>query len=159
MRRLLLLLSLIALSACKPALLPETSVADTKENRAVKAFLDKYRSAMECRSTKAVMDLVASDFFENAGTTGQSTEKYGYSELREKLDATFAKIETIKLNYHVQNIERRGELFYVYYYFMQRAQVHYPSESHWVTASDVNRMVLRMKGRNFANGFEILSGI
>ena len=163
MRRLLLLLPLLVLpllvsSACKPGLLPQSSVPDTKENRAVKEFLDTYKSATECRSVDGIMDLVAPDFFEGLHSE-ESRDKYGYSELRTKLQNTFAKIDTLTLSYHIQKIERKENLFFVYYYFVQRALVSYPSEPEWVTVTDVNRMVLRMKGKQISDGFEILSGI
>lgn len=158
MRRLLLLLSVTALSACKPTLLPDSSVRDTYENRAVMCFLEDYKEASDARSANDVMDLVAADFFENGGTTGPG-DKYGYSILREKLTRTFERVESLNLRLHVQRIERHDNIFDVYYYFVERALVHYPLNTQWITASDFNRMVLRMKGDALEDGFEILSGI
>lgn len=157
-RALLFLLPLLAFSACKPGLLPETSVPNTKQNRAVVAYLDLYRQAVENRSAQGVMELVAQDYFED-GATPQIDDDYGYTQLEEKLTKTFEKIENIHLKFHIQNIEQRDQFIDVVYYFVERALIKYPSGSQWMSANDVNRVVLRMKGKSLDDGFEIVSGL
>lgn len=158
LRVLFLLLPLLAFTACKPRLLPATSVVDNKENRAVVDFLCEYRKATELRSVEKVMALVADDYFEN-GTRFEGNDKYGYTKLAEKLTEAFEKTESISLSMHVQKIQRNDELVEVYYYFVERALIKYPSESRWMSANDVNRMVLRMKGSSHRDGYEIVSGL
>jgi hypothetical protein len=157
-RAFLLLLPLLALTACKPRLLPDTSVRDTKDNRAVIEFLKLYKKATESRSVQEVMALVADDYFEN-GTRFESNDKYGYSQLADKLTQAFEKTEAITLTFYVQNIQRKGRIFEVVYYFVERALIKYPSEARWMSANDVNRVVLRMKGSSVKDGFEIVSGL
>lgn len=157
-RAFLVLLPILALTACKPRLLPNTSVPDTKENRAVTDFLNLYKKATESRSVQEVMALVADDYFEN-GTRFESNEKYGYTKLAEKLTQAFEKTEAISLNLFVQHVQRKDRNFEVVYYFVEKALIKYPSESRWMSANDVNRMVLRMKGNTLRDGFEIVAGL
>ena len=159
MRRLfVLLLPLLVFSACKPNLLPDTSVPDTKQNRAVIAFLDQYRQAFQQRSVADVMALVSADYFENGGTP-QTDDDYDYSQLQTKLNNTFDKLESVVLSFHVQNIAKRDQYIDVVYYFVERALVKYPTESQWMSANDLNRVVLKLKGKNYKDGFEIMSGL
>jgi hypothetical protein len=158
LRVLFIFLPLLALTACKPSLLPSTNVRDTKENRCIVDFLQQYKTAVESRSVQSVMALVADDYFEN-GSRFESNDKYGYSQLAEKLTQAFEKAESINLTYYVQNIQRKDKLFEVTYYFVERALFKYPSESRWMSVNDVNRVVLRMKGKTGADGFEIVSGL
>jgi len=156
---LLLVVPLVLLfSGCKVRFIQNTSVPDTIENRAVMDFLKKYKEATESRSVKDVMELVATDYFEN-GTRFESNDKYGYAQLSEKLTRTFEKVEALNLSFYVQNIERDADRIKVVYYFLERALIKYPTESKWMSVNDVNQMVLRVKGRQPKEGFEILSGL
>jgi len=55
----------LALAACKPSLLPGTSIEDTSDNRAVIDFVTEYRDAVEARSAAKVLSLVADDYWED----------------------------------------------------------------------------------------------
>ena len=157
-RAFLIFLSLVAFSACKPRLIPDSSVPDTRQNRAVMAFLDDYRKAMESKSVEAVMSLVAEDFYDRAAITAPPFA-IDRTQLESKLQQTFDKVENFAVRFYVQHIEKRGNQLDVVYYFVQRALVKYPTNSDWITGNDVNRLVLRMKGSSTKDGFEIVSGL
>jgi hypothetical protein len=157
-RALILLMPLLFLTACKAKLIPNTAVRDTSENRAVMDFFKQYKQATESRSVKDVMALVADDYFEN-GTRFESNDKYGHAQLAEKLTKAFDKVEAMNLSYFIQNVKREENLVKVVYYFVERALIKYPSESKWLSVNDVNQVVLRMKGRTAAEGFEVVSGL
>ncbi len=157
-RLLFLLLPLFCLTACKAKLIPNTAVGDTAENRAVMDFFKQYKQATESRSVKDVMALVADDYFEN-GTRFESNDKYGYAQLAEKLTKAFERVEAMNLSYFIQNVKREDNLLKVVYYFVERALIKYPSESKWLSVNDVNQVVLRMKGKSYQEGFEVVSGL
>jgi hypothetical protein len=155
---LLFLGSLFSLSACKPNLLPMSSVSNTAENRAVMQFMDKYKNAIEQHSVAEVMALVAPDFYESSGTDN-AEDDYGYSQLQQKLEKAFARVKNLTLRYHVQQIARKDDQLFVYYYFNEHILADFPVGEEWMAGNDVNRLVLRVRSKAQGGGYEILSGL
>ncbi len=151
-------LGLSALQGCKPNLLPNTNVRATRENRVIVDFVNQYKKAVESRSADAVMALVAADYFD-AGGNNDPADDVNRDQLEKKLRDSMAKVKELTLKIIVQNIERNDDMVNVVYYFSENALVQFPSGEKWTAMSDVNRMVLRLKGRSLADGFEIVSGL
>ena len=145
-------------AACKPDMIPGTSVEDTAENREVIEFLGKYRKAVVERSPDAVVGLTTSDYFEDNGTVVQEDD-YGRDKLKEKLKTDFDRTKEIQLEIIVQQIERpdgdKGPVKVAFRY-SQRALVAFPAGEKWITVTDVNRLVLRPDD---ASGYLIASGL
>lgn len=158
MHRFVLLLPLLFLFACKPSLLPNTSVPDTKFNRAVVDFLGEYRKAFEERNVAGIVALASPEYFDNGGSPDPK-KSINYEQLQQKLTQSFEKIESASLQLHVQHIAERDQFVDVVYYFVERAYVKYPAGSQWMVANDVNRMVLLKKGKSYKDGFEVMSGL
>lgn len=144
--------------ACKPEMIPGTSVEDTAENREVIDFLGKYRQAVVERSPDAVVGLTTTDYFEDNGTVVQEDD-YGREKLKEKLKTDFDRTKEIQLEIIVQQIERpegdKGPVKVAFRY-SQRALVAFPAGEKWITVTDVNRLVLRPDD---AAGYLIASGL
>ncbi len=153
-----LFLGTFCLSACKPSLLPLSSVSNTAENRAVMQLMDQYKNAIEHHSVAEVMALVAPDFYESSGTD-HAKDDYGYSQLEQKLQKAFARVKNLTLRYHVQKIERKDDQVSVYYYFNEHILADFPVGEEWMAGNDVNRLVLRIKNKAQGGGYEILSGL
>lgn len=148
----------VSISACKPRMLPNSGVPDTRENREILKFMDKYKAAIELHSVPEVMGLVAKDFFDHGGTP-EASDDFGYGQLEEKLQKTFAQVKTVNLRFFVQNVQRRNDKIEVVYFFNEHMLVGLPSGEQWMAANDVNRLILRPKGRRPADGYEIVSGL
>ncbi len=145
-------------AACKPDLIPGTSVEDSADNHEVIDFLGKYRDAVVARNPDAVVGLTTADYFEDNGTVEQGDD-YGRDKLKEKLTADFQRTKEIQLEIIVQQIERpAGEqgLVRVAFRYSQRALVDFPAGQKWISVSDVNRLVLARDG---AAGYLIASGL
>ena len=67
-RTLFALLALAALSACEPALIPNTRIEDSGQNREVVEFIEKYRTAIEARNSNALLALASVNYFDDMGT-------------------------------------------------------------------------------------------
>lgn len=156
----LLSLSLAAMVGCKPDLLPGTNIEDTAENRAVIKFVERYRSAVESLSADAVLELVASDYFEDRGTPAEADD-YGVEKLREQLRVRFEHIRVIQLKVDVQHVRYipDEDLIHVYIRYLQRAHLELPAGNQWVTDSDTNRLVLRQTGLSPGDGLLIVAGL
>lgn len=149
---------MLALGACKPRLIPNSSVPDTKENHAVAAFMEDYKSAIISRSVPDIMLLVSPDYLETSGTS-EPGDDYNYTQLQDKLEKTYAHIKEVTLRIHIQNITRKDDHIQVYYFYNQHSLVDLPAGEQWMALNDVNRLVLKLKGKKASDGMEILSGL
>lgn len=149
---------LLALSACKPSLIPNSSVPDTKENRVVTRFMEDYKNAIVSRSVPDIMLLVSPDYLETNGTT-EASDDYNYVQLQNKLEKTYAHVKEITLRIHIQNITRKDDRIQVFYFYNQHSLVDLPTGEQWMAVNEVNRLVLKLKGKKASDGMEILSGL
>ncbi|MFZ9888282.1 MAG: hypothetical protein ACO3JL_12340 [Myxococcota bacterium] len=164
---ILLLLCATCVSACKPALLPNTTLEDTKENRAIAEFVAHYQKAVESRAPDQVLALVAEDYFEDMGTVDASDD-YGLEQLEARLSTSFEHARAVHLEMFLQRVsyDEDRNLYSVDYRYSQRALLAFEAGEQWVTHSDVNRLVLRPRiedkdsdQNKELGGFLIVSGL
>jgi len=151
----------ILIGGCKPKILPLSSIYDTKENKAILKFMDLYKIAVEKHETSAILDLVAADFYEKNGSENPK-DHYDREGLVQKLEESIKRIKKVRLNYHVQYVKQipGTKKYEVIYFFVEHALVKLPNDkTDWMSVRDVNRLLIRQKGRKLARGFEILSGL
>jgi hypothetical protein len=154
----LLLITLAAGTACKPDLIAGTQVEDSEENRKVLEFLTRYQAAMQSRKADAVVNLCAADYFETNGND-KPDDDYNLDGLRQKLTTHFEKTKELTLEVYVQRVERNDAgIVAVAYRYNTRALVTFPAGEKWLTATDVNRIVLRPIEDDEV-GFRIISGL
>ena len=163
-KNLFFLLSLLlTLSACKPGLIPNTSVVDNDENMAITNFLVKYRQAMEDKSAEDVMALVAKDYNQAALESPNNTNtalNYNYDTLEKNLEKFFSHAKKLSLSFHIQHVYNEVNLYEVVYFYNQQVLYNFKSGEEWVSTKDVNRMILRkIKDENSEDTFEILRGL
>lgn len=73
-----------AQTACTTGRLPNTDVPDTSENRAIIAFCERYRHAVERRDARSLLAMASREYYEDGGTpTGE--DDYGYDGLNRLL--------------------------------------------------------------------------
>lgn len=155
---LLTFLLLATLFACKPQLIPQTSVADNAENRAVVDFMDRYKQAIESRSVENVLKLVSENYLDLSGPA-EAIDDYNYERLKLRLEKAFERIQDIKLGIHIQHIAHKENGIEVTYFFSEHALLDFPSGEQWMSSSDVNRIVLVPRSNDLSEGFEIISGL
>jgi hypothetical protein len=137
------LLALLALAAgCKPSLLPGTEILDTRDTRAVYDVLAAYRAALVARDPKAVLALVAPNYFDNAGTP-EPADDLDRAGLEASLEKDLPRTEGQRVEFTVRNIQIKGddafvEIFYDSYYRVKAGSVLVPRRD-----SDVSRLHLR----------------
>jgi hypothetical protein len=157
----LLFLSIFMLAGCKPKLLPSTNVPATRENKKIVAFLEQYKSAIEKRSVEAVMELVAKDFKDSVGSTGQPEDYLDFLKLKERLDALLPLIKDIRLSMFVQHIRKiEKDIYEVVFYFNKYILTDVPAGEKWISIKEVSRMILRQRhDKDSPYEFEIMQGI
>lgn len=145
----------LGVGACAHAKIPETSIDDTPENRAVLQLVEDYQTAVEALDADAVLALVSPSFYEDNGNT-DSTDDYDYDGLKVDLRASFERTRAIQLVLRVDEIEVEEDTAYAELRYEYRAQNDYPSGLKWDTGSDRTRLQLV---RTPDGPWRILSGI
>jgi hypothetical protein len=137
------LLALLALAAgCKPSLLPGTEVPETKDTRAIYDVLQAYRNALEKRDPKAVLALVAPNYFDTAGTPDPSDD-LDRAGLEASLERDLPRTEGQRVDFTIRRMDVNGddaivEVFYDSFYRVKAGTAIVPRRD-----SDVSRLHLR----------------
>jgi hypothetical protein len=137
------LLALLVLAAgCKPSLLPGTEIPETRDTRAVYDVLAAYRAALVARDPKAVLALVAPNYFDNGGTP-EPADDLDRAGLEASLEKDLPRTEGQRIEFTVRNIQIKGddafaEIFYDSYYRVKAGSVLVPRRD-----SDVSRLHLQ----------------
>jgi hypothetical protein len=113
--RLLSVLSL-ALLACGAKKIPGTDIRDTRDTRALVKVIEQYRQAAERRDAAAVMNLVSTTYFDDAGTPDPADD-LDYQQLRGTLFNSYRQLSAIRLGIGVKEIavtgnEATADIFY-----------------------------------------------
>ena len=151
---------ILVLFGCKPGLLPSTNITATPENRRIVTFLEQYKAASEKRSVDALMELVAKDFKDNAGSEDPAVH-LDYLSLKEKLEKIMPRIKDLRLGLFIQHVQRlEKDTYEVVFYFTKHILMEVPAGEKWFSVKEVNRMLIRRRHDSSSPyEFEILQGI
>jgi ketosteroid isomerase-like protein len=114
--RAFLIIPLLLAAACAPRRIPGSDIADTDDNRAILAVMERYRSALEAKDAKAIKALVAETFREDAGTESPDDD-LTYHNLDEHLANLFARLDNPKVEMSVRRVDVQGEVATAIYYW------------------------------------------
>ncbi len=131
------------LAGCHKETIPGTDIALDDERRAVWQVVERYRQAVEERDVDAIMALVSTEYFDNAGTTDTNEDDYGYPTLRERvLPVLRENIRKVHFDIRVRSLEVHGNRAYVEYEYFLRFLYSEGGKDGWVTKNDFNRLEL-----------------
>ncbi len=156
MRTLCALLGLTLLVGCGPAYIAGTEVPDTPENRTLLDAVESYRVAVEGRDVDALAALVSRQYFENAMTTGDTSDDYGQKELLKRiLPVLRDNIRSVVYKLTVNRVTITGNEASVFVEFELTFQFQEGGQEVWSTSKDKNRLdFVREDGR-----WKVLSGM
>ncbi|MDD9940898.1 MAG: hypothetical protein OXU20_07680 [Myxococcales bacterium] len=154
--RLVALLGLLlSLLGCTKETIPNTYVEDTKANREVIEFVEKYRVAVEKRDVGALIDMASHNYFDDMGTPGGDDDidyaglKSGLAQLRQELLAARYQISYRGLSYAANN-RVLVDVLYTGWFRVETAD-----GAQWRRRLEPHRLVLAREGTEF----KILSGM
>jgi hypothetical protein len=133
------LASLALLAACSHATLPGTNIPANDDTKAVLSTFTKYHDALEARDPAAIYALAAKSYYD----TGDATRGIGptdYGSLQRKLSHDFEKVDGLKLEATIKNIEVDGDKANLDYFQVLRYAVVTPNGETWKSESDDARM-------------------
>jgi hypothetical protein len=147
---------LLSAAGCATTTIPNTDVEDTRENRSVIDFCERYRRAVEERDVEALVAMASPRYFETGGNA-KTTDDIDYGGLREYLRARFKQTKAIRyeIRYH-RVAETEAKQIHVDFTYTASFQIPTPTGDVWHRAVRDNRLVLIRDG---GEGFKILGGM
>jgi hypothetical protein len=158
--RLLILVSLglpvLALSACGPGYLDAAEkIEATGENKEVFEVVKQYHTAVENKDIAAIKAMVSERYHENAGTTDDPSDDYGYDKLMAKLEMLVKNVRRVQFKIRLVGLDVHGEDATVDFEYIGRALLTEGGADRYSTFSDFKRMVLVKESGNW----RILGGL
>jgi ketosteroid isomerase-like protein len=101
-------LALLAAVGCSPRRIPGTDIRDTPDTRALFGVIADYQKASERRDANAVLALVSSKYFDDAGTPDPGDD-IDYEQLKRRLTDDYARVTAFRLGIDVKQIDVDGD--------------------------------------------------
>lgn len=139
---LVLVATVLFASACKPALIPNTDIRDTEDNREILKLVERYRQAMEGRDMESLKGLVSSRYYENASSTGDQSDDWGFPDLDAVLAEVGGALRVVTYDVKVTSIKIEGDRAEVEYDYTWNFQYFDGDAEGWSRKSDVNQASL-----------------
>jgi hypothetical protein len=152
--RLIPVAPLIVAVSCSPKFIPNTEVEDTKDNRAIISFCERYRHAVEDLNIGLLLSLASPNYFDDSGTVS-GTDDMDKSGLETVLKERFKSVETIRYEIDYRKVYVKKNTIYVEYTYTTSFRYNINGEPRWENKTADNRLELE----RVEDGFLILSGM
>jgi glutamine synthetase type III len=138
---ILILGVMVAVVGCAGALIPGHKVADTPANREIYEVVESYRDAMEKRDSDKIKSLASRHYFENASTTNQEKDDYGFDSLMDQvLPKLTDNIKSIRYRIQIRAITIHGNSATADYEYFWKFQYTEGGRENWSSSNDFNRL-------------------
>ena len=151
-----LCLSLGAAAGCDKDI-PNTTVKDTPENRAVITFMENYRNAVESRDVGALLAMAHPQYLDDNGTPS-GDDDLDYRALKRKLATWRERVTDVRYEIKYRTITREMDRVLIAYRYSASFRIAYDEEDQrWSRRIGENRLVLLYD--NIQNRYYVLSGM
>jgi len=144
----------LAASACHEKVIPNTEIPDNDENRAIIAFCERYRHAVEDRNVGLLLSLASQRYFDNSGTT-TADDDIDREGLERVLTERFKELKAMRYEIKYRNVFESVGVIYVEYTYNMAFQYKMGDKTKWSNRTADNRLELE----RVADGFLILTGM
>ena len=150
------LCALLAGGSCEKDI-PNTTVPDTPENRAVIDFMEQYRRAVEARDVGALLAMADPRYLDDNGTpTGD--DDIDFRALKDKLGRWSDRVTDVRYEIKYRGVSRELDRILVDFRYSASFRVDYgEDEERWSRRIGENRLILQKD--DVADRFFILSGM
>ena len=136
-----LCLSLAAAAGCQKNI-PNTTVKDTPENRAVVTFMENYRNAVESRDVGALLAMAHPQYLDDNGTPA-GEDDIDYRTLQTKLRRWRERVSDVRYEIKYRTITREMDRVLINYRYSASFRIAYDEEDQrWSRRIGENQMVL-----------------
>ena len=140
---------------CKTHYIPNTTVEDTEQNRAVVEFVEKYRHAVERRNVGQLVDMAHPKYFEDGGNVDHADD-IDYAGLQDHLAERFSLAKDVRYEVRYRRIgQGRAGTIEVDYTYTASFKLPTANGDVWRRVVQDNRILLVPNGESF----KIVSGM
>jgi hypothetical protein len=134
---------LLGSTGCGPEHLPGTDIDETTENKAIFDIVEQYRQGMIGKDVEAIKPLISPNYYENASTTDDIKDDYGYEQLiNDVLPKMLNNVKKLDYLISVKKIKILGDQAKVQYEFTANYLISEGGKETWGTKSDFNEISL-----------------
>jgi hypothetical protein len=126
-------------AACSHATLPGTNIPANDDTRGVLATFTRYHDALEARDPAALLALAAPSYYDTGDAT-RGIPPTDNASLQKKLQHDFDKVNGLRLEATLKNIEVEGDKAHLDYFQVIRYAITTPNGETWRSESDDARM-------------------
>jgi hypothetical protein len=144
----------LAVSACHDKVIPNTEIPDNDDNRAIIAFCERYRHAIEDRNVGLLLSLASQRYFDNSGTP-TADDDIDHAGLELVLTQRFKELKAMRYEIKYRNVFEAVGVIYVEYTYNMAFQYQLGDKMKWSNRTADNRLELE----RVADGFLILTGM
>jgi hypothetical protein len=150
----LLCCAVLATAACHEKFIPNTEIPDNDDNRAIIAFCERYRHAIEDRNVGLLLSLSSQRYFDNSGTP-TADDDIDRAGLEKVLTDRFKELKTMRYEIKYRNVFESVGVIYIEYTYNMAFQYQVGDKTKWSNRTADNRLELE----RVADGFLILTGM
>ena len=122
--------------------IPNTTVKDTPENRAVITFMENYRNAVEERDVGALLAMAHTQYLDDNGTPS-GDDDLDYRALQKKLSRWRERVTDVRYEIKYRTIAREMDRVLIAYRYSASFRIAYDEEDQrWSRRIGENRLVL-----------------
>ncbi len=148
--------SLLAAAGCQKDI-PNTTVADTPENRAVITFMENYRNSVESRDVGALLAMTHPQYLDDNGTPS-GDDDLDYRGLQKKLGRWRERVTDIRYEIKYRTISREMDRIMIAYRYSASFRIAYDEEDQrWSRRIGENQLVLLYD--DIQSRYYVLSGL
>ncbi len=137
--------------------IPNTTVKDTPENRAVITFMENYRNAVEARDVGALLAMAHPQYLDDNGTPS-GDDDIDYRGLQQKLSRWRERVTDVRYEIKYRTISREMDRVLIAYRFSASFRIAYDEEDQrWSRRIGENRLVLLYD--DIESRYYVLSGM
>lgn len=148
---------LLVCMACKPDMIPNTDVRESKENREALKFVERYRRAVEERNVGALMSMTSMHYYDDNGTP-DGRDDVDYPKLRQRLLEWSEAVQTVRYEMRYRRVRFERDKVFVDFTYTGSFQLKNGEDKRWARRLADNRLELRRKSSRDGS-FEIVSGM
>jgi len=147
--------AVLLLAGCPEHYIPNTDVDDTPDNRAVLAFCEDYRRAVERKDIVTLLSLASPEYYEDGGNVDASDD-IDFAGLRGYLTHKYDEASGIRYEIRYRRVSRQGEHVLIDYTYSGSFRVATSDGEKWKATVEENRLDLVPVGEN---NFKIVAGM
>jgi hypothetical protein len=135
--------------ACSPAVIPNTDVVDTPENRDLITFCERYRRAVELKNVGMLLEMAAPSYYEDGGTL-DPTDDLDLAGLADYLKTKYVEADSVRYEIRYRRVSRgRQDRFLVDFTYSASFRVRTAEGSEWRRKVSENRLEIVPNGEKY----------